>query len=273
MGERQPPPGYVFEASLSPGPLFAVDRVRRTEDGHPCVVKRVARASVEAASLLAREAEILGLLTSGAVGVAPRLIEHGRDAHGPFVVMEAVGAPVLAGRVLRADVATRAWGTLVRTLAALHEACDELGPLGIVHRDLSPSNLHVAEDGSEARVVDFALASYRDAPVTDDGAFRGTVVYAAPEVARGDRDVDARADLFSLAAAFLHAATGVAPRSGTSFAALLAAAAETPISVYDAARLAQLPAPLARALLACVAFERSERPARARGLFVLIERP
>jgi eukaryotic-like serine/threonine-protein kinase len=70
-------------------------------------------------------------------------------------------------------------------------------PLGIVHRDISPSNLMVAYDGS-VKVVDFGVAKAADRITeTHSGAVKGKISYLSPEQARGQR-VDQRSDLFSL---------------------------------------------------------------------------
>ena len=111
----------------------------------------------------------------------------------------------------------------------------------------------------------------------DDGAFRGSLLHCAPEVARGEKPT-ARADLFALAASILHVATGVSPRAQDAHgyagaAALLAAAAERPVGAYDAlapARRAALGPHVLDALRACLAFDPGARPARAADLLVLI---
>jgi serine/threonine protein kinase len=137
-------------------------------------------------------------------------------------------------------------------LADVHEK-------GIVHGDLSPRNVLVADDGEDARLVDFGFARIDAEPAAAGGSFRGTVLYAAPEVARGET-ADERSDLFALAASFLHAATGAPPRSASNAAALLALAGESAVAVDSAARF---PPPLTR----CLAFSPDERPRSARAVF------
>ena len=282
MAVRMQPRGYSLVRALSPGPLFATSLVQRDVDGALCVVKRAARAEEEAETQLAREAEILHVLR-GARGAAPQLAERGADASGPFVVMHqlpwetlAASAPSLGDSAFRLH-ATRA---LFASLASIHEASDARGPLAIVHGDVAPTNAYVDPKGRAAAFADFGLARYRIVDPAgntvrrgppEDGAFRGTLLYAAPELARGDRDIDPRADLFALAASILHASTGVAPRRASSFAALLGEAAEDPVTAYDALAPSLFAPHLARALLACLAFDRASRPTRARDLFVVID--
>jgi hypothetical protein len=84
----------------------------------------------------------------------------------------------------------------------------------------------------------------------------------APEVARGERPT-AVSDLFSLAAVLLYAATGNAPRSGGSFVALLASAAESPVLGPEHASFAAR-GPGHAAIVRCLAHEPGRRPASAR---------
>ena len=85
--------------------------------------------------------------------------------------------------------------------AGLHHAHERKGydgkPLGIVHRDVSPSNLMVSYEGT-VKVVDFgvAKAEHRSA-VTQAGTVKGKIAYMSPEQCKGG-DVDRRSDLFSL---------------------------------------------------------------------------
>jgi serine/threonine-protein kinase len=84
-------------------------------------------------------------------------------------------------------------------LVQLHTAKDPEGkPLGIVHRDISPKNLMVGEDG-RMRLIDLGLgkSNVQDWK-TRTGVVMGSVGYMPPEQARGER-VDARADLYSIA--------------------------------------------------------------------------
>jgi serine/threonine protein kinase len=87
------------------------------------------------------------------------------------------------------------------TAAGLHHAHERTGidgrPLGIVHRDVSPSNLMVSYEGN-IKVVDFGVAkATRRAIETRSGQVKGKISYLSPEQCRG-APVDRRSDLFSL---------------------------------------------------------------------------
>ena len=83
-------------------------------------------------------------------------------------------------------------------LHAAHELRDDKGQeLGIVHRDVSPQNVFVTQDGA-VKVVDFGIALARDRlSQTNTGTLKGKFGYMAPEHASGG-DVDRRADVWSL---------------------------------------------------------------------------
>ena len=92
-------------------------------------------------------------------------------------------------------------------------------PLGIVHRDVSPENVMVSARG-EVKLLDFGVVKAAEGRVarTEIGVVKGNVTYMSPEQARG-LDVDARADLFSLALVMYTLATGsrsTAPRPPTA---------------------------------------------------------
>lgn len=78
-----------------------------------------------------------------------------------------------------------------------HELRDRAGELlGIVHRDVTPSNLFLTESGV-AKVHDFGVAKAKDSTSTESGAVKGKFAYMAPEQLAGGA-VDRRADIFGL---------------------------------------------------------------------------
>jgi eukaryotic-like serine/threonine-protein kinase len=183
----------------------------------------------------------------------PRYVASGEDAHGPWLVLEHVEGEPLASRIGTADPAwvARAARSAFAALAGLHAE-------GVVHGDLSPDNVMLPADAHSATLLDFGLASWPEAPPMPAGPFRGTLLYAAPEVARGEAP-DARSDAFALAASLLHVASGEPPRGTATQAAMLLSAGEQPIEPWARRAAASLPAEVARALVACCAFEREQR--------------
>jgi serine/threonine protein kinase len=130
-----------------------------------------------------------------------------RHASGPYAVT-AVPLPL-----------AQAVGIVASAAAGLHYAHDRLGPggepLGIVHRDVSPSNVLVSYDGA-VKVSDFGIAKWAyQRTRTQEGTLKGKFAYMSPEQCRG-RAVDRRSDVFALGAILYEMTTGAAPFSGAS---------------------------------------------------------
>jgi serine/threonine protein kinase/tetratricopeptide (TPR) repeat protein len=101
---------------------------------------------------------------------------------------------------------------------------EQMRPLGIVHRDVSPQNVLISWEG-EVKVTDFGIAKARDMlgegeDEPKQNQLQGKYPYMSPEQARGDK-VDARSDLFSLGTVLYEMLTGVNPfRASTTFETL-----------------------------------------------------
>ncbi len=98
--------------------------------------------------------------------------------------------------------------------ASLDYACQALRALdyaharGVVHRDISPSNMIVTEDGT-LKLTDFGLAKSRtDIRLTQTGTIIGSLHYTSPEQVQGQTVVDIRADIYSLGALLFEMVTG-----------------------------------------------------------------
>ena len=94
-------------------------------------------------------------------------------------------------------------------LDAAHKLKDDEGnPLGIVHRDVSPQNILVGTDGA-GRITDFGVArAAARITASRPGMIKGKPCYMAPEQARGDDELDARADVFALGIILWEVLTG-----------------------------------------------------------------
>jgi serine/threonine protein kinase len=197
---------------------------------------------------------------------APGFLSAGDDAEGPWIRMVGVPWPTLSAHLdtrPAADWLARVAAAAFGALTEVHEATGDDGPLGIVHGDLSTGNVAVSPSGDGAVILDFGLAVGRAWPRPPGGEFRGTVLYAAPEVARSE-PFDVRADLHALAAALLHVASAQPPRTARTLAGAIAEAAEVPLAAWAQRAAAELPPPTSATLVRCVSFAADDRPASAR---------
>jgi serine/threonine protein kinase len=91
-------------------------------------------------------------------------------------------------------------GIIMQSLEGLQYAhsrtAEDGSPLGLVHRDINPTNIHVGYDGL-CKIVDFGIAATRSSAVVKSGQFAGKLSYMGPEQVRGDA-LDGRADIFAL---------------------------------------------------------------------------
>lgn len=156
------------------------------------------------------------------------LLEDGR----PYLTMELLRGESLERRLARetrlplAD-AVRITREVLEGLGAAHEA-------GVVHRDVKPANVFLAEteDGVVAKVLDFSVArvaSQGGARVTATGDIVGTPLYLAPEQATGVKTQDHRVDLWAAGVLLYHLLTGEPPFASKQLAELiLKIVSETP---------------------------------------------
>ncbi|MEM7160210.1 MAG: protein kinase [Myxococcota bacterium] len=124
-----------------------------------------------------------------------------------FIAMELVQGPdlrILLREVARSgglplDVALSILAPVASALHYAHDSHDSAGrPLGLVHRDVSPSNVVIGSDGI-AKLVDFGLVkALHQTTVTRTGVLKGKIGYMAPEQLASGQPVDRRTDVFAM---------------------------------------------------------------------------
>jgi serine/threonine-protein kinase len=198
-------------------------------------------------------------------------IDVQKSADGAFMVMEYIEGPSLAA-LMRAADASGEWPpreVLLRVvidvlsgLQAAHELSDNDGaPLHLIHRDVSPHNILVGDDGI-ARITDFGVArAEARLSASTQGKVKGKLAYMAPEHAYGDA-MDRRADIYSAGVVLwellAHQRLFQAEQQGKLLSLVLAGARRSPRAVDDT-----VPEAISEVCMRALAHDPSERFASA----------
>ncbi|MFE8942436.1 protein kinase [Streptomyces sp. NPDC007856] len=197
--------------------------------------------------------EVAAARRVGGAWTAP-VLDADPDAPVPWVATAYAAGPSLAAAV--ADTGPLPAHTVRALGAGLAEALTAVHELGLVHRDVKPSNVLLTVDGP--LLIDFGIARAMDgtASLTSTGVSIGSPGYMAPEQILG-KGVTGAADVFSLGAVLVHAATGEPPFRGDSSAALLYKV------VHEEPELGSLGGELGEVAAACLTKDPASRPTPA----------
>ncbi|MBC7771182.1 MAG: serine/threonine protein kinase [Pyrinomonadaceae bacterium] len=185
------------------------------------VLRGVSHVDVpEAVRRLDREREIIAALDHP--GIAKVYDAGTTEAGFPFVVLEHVSGIRITDA---ADAASMSIHQRVRLFIDVCDAVQHAHDRGIIHRDITPSNILVPRDSAEAtpraKIIDFSIAKVMSGfggqtgvPHTLEGSPIGTPSYMSPEQARGDTVVSVQTDVYSLGAVLYEVLVGVPPFEG-----------------------------------------------------------
>ncbi len=263
MSADVPAPGSIFASKYEildvvgrggMGVVLSARHARLEQTVAIKLLKPELLSDAEARERFEREARAAAKLTSAH---AARIFDVDSTADGvPYMVMELLHGRDLGtifnehARQGRPLEVTDAVDWVLQACIAMAEA----HAAGIVHRDLKPSNLFLAEtsSGPMVKVLDFGISKLvldqEAKELTVTATVLGTPNYMSPEQIMGRKQVDARADLWSLAVILYRALTQNFPFSGahpTALAVAIAREAPTPVDVHGAI----LPEGLAQAIM------------------------
>ncbi|WP_437786958.1 protein kinase domain-containing protein [Sorangium sp. So ce1097] len=256
---------------LDEGGFSRVFAASRREDGLAVALK-IARHRGD--PRFSREAAALRRIGPPAV---PRLLDEGEIEGGfPYLVLERLDGETLA-RWMEAlpGAGAAAPADAARLVDALGAAVDRIHAAGVVHRDLKPENVMVLPAEAPApgvALLDLGLARMMDeargatgegGQPTHTGLRLGSALYMAPEQCLDARDVDARADLYSLGVVAFELLTGRPPFVGDASAVVHAHVALRPPRPSE---LAPVPRAVDEVLLRALAKARVERFGSAHAL-------
>jgi serine/threonine-protein kinase len=224
----------------------------------PCAIKLIRPEQAGDPQILARFEREVRMTARLSHWNTVEIFDYGRTDDGTFFyVMEYLPGLSLEDLLHRHGPlpAARVIHLLRQTCQALREA----HAIGLIHRDIKPGNVFVAQRGGQydvAKLLDFGLVKPVTEPVstrlTQENAISGTPLFMSPEQARGQHDLDGRSDIYSLGAVAYNLLTGRPPFESTSPLEVMIAHARddvTPPSRHQA----DVPADLERVILRCLA--------------------
>jgi eukaryotic-like serine/threonine-protein kinase len=257
---------YRVEKVLGFGGMGVVVSAFRGDLEQRVAVKFLSQAAAErpdAAERFRREARAAAKIRSEHVA---RVLDVGTlDTGLPYMVME-----YLEGNDIADELRQYQWLPILEAVEFILQAIEALAEAhaaGVVHRDLKPGNLFLARraDGSRrVKVLDFGISkalsgsSVEELSLTKTAALIGSPLYMAPEQMRSAKDVDTRADIWSLGAMLYEMLTGQPPYTGESIPQLCAALLhDDPIPLRQ--HRAEIPEGLEQAVLRCLMKDRNHR--------------
>jgi TolB-like protein len=251
---------YELLGFLGSGGMGTVYRARDRELDELVAIKVLKREIAQSPSDLERFRREVKLARKVTHRNVVRTFDIGHDGSDRFLTMQYV-----EGSSLAAQLHSNARWPSDRVVAIATELCDGLRAsheAGVLHGDLKPQNVIITREGRPV-ITDFGIAralvqeSEADDESTDNTLI-GTPTYMAPEQVEGARDLDARADVYALGCMLFRALTGYAPWKGAS---TVATAVMRLVHPPPDARtvVADVPAPLALAVLRCMARARDAR--------------
>jgi serine/threonine-protein kinase len=259
---------YEILGKIAEGASSAVWEARDGETGETVAIKAVSMEEAgwraEVRDRFQQEARLLTLVRHRhVVGVRA----HGETDDGYlYLVLDRLSGETLADRLARPP--RLSWREAAAIAVELGRGLGALHTRGVVHRDLKPANviLHDESGLAVAKIVDLGVskvgAAAADpvlfATLTATGQVLGTPEYMSYEQALGERDVDARADVWALGVVLYEMLAGRRPFTGANVNAVLAAirrGAPPPLGTGQRGT----PEPLARVVARCLTSSRDAR--------------
>jgi len=196
---------FRLDSLLGQGGMGSVWRAHHLTLNSPVALKLIEPSLAthpDARSRFMREAQAAAALRSPHV---VQTFDFGLHDDIPYIAMEMLEGETLADRLDRQKILLPGFTAHVMTHVA--RAVSKAHDAGIVHRDLKPDNVFLVanEDEEIAKILDFGIAKATGASLlesdskTRTGALLGTPYYMSPEQAQGDKTVDWRSDLWSMA--------------------------------------------------------------------------
>jgi Protein kinase domain len=263
---------YRLDSYLGAGGMGVVFRARDLALGRPVAIKTLPRLSTASAVRFRREARFgAALMHPALAAVYAAETWHGR----PLLVLEYLPHGTLASRIASGPLPLR---TVVECAIRISEALAALHEMGVLHRDVKPSNIGFAAN-DDAKLLDFGLARLLtdstlvgdhttlespSAQATESSGIAGTPAYLPPEVIVGRR-YDPAVDLWGLSMSMYEGITGRHPfHDGSALRMMNRIVSEN--APDPRTFRAECTAPITAVLLSSLARDAARRPRDGRAL-------
>lgn len=157
-----------------------------------------------------REAQSAGILSHANIVTIHDVVENSEEGLA-FIAMEYVRGTNLKQVLQEGRPVTQQF--VLDVIAQVGDALDYAHASKVIHRDVKPANILITSEG-RVKITDFGIARLETSNLTLDGQMLGTPNYMAPEQIQGKKEVDYRADLFSLGVVLYEMLTRHKPFSG-----------------------------------------------------------
>ncbi|WP_394839274.1 serine/threonine protein kinase [Pendulispora rubella] len=252
---------YRLERFLGQGGLGIVWAATHVTHGGDFALKFLRTSESARAKRFLREARVTAALRH------PNIV-HVHEAFEPTGLPPVIVMDLLHGEPLRGPMrrmGTIPWNQTAALLRPIVAALAAAHARGVIHRDLKPENVFLT--GDTVKVLDFGLAKLTaieggcaaTAELTRSGHILGTPTYMAPEQVFGEKDIDVRADVWSLGVLAFECLSGRRPIEGRTLGhAIRAFSSGTILQLADVAP--HLPPPVTSLVARMLSVERTKRP-------------
>jgi eukaryotic-like serine/threonine-protein kinase len=212
--------GYRLKQLLGVGGMGRVFEAESQDSGRRVAVKLLSPHLADNPTSLERFKQEGRLASQIVHPFCVFVFEADSDRNQPFIVMELMPGTTLKDLV--DEKGPLPYEEAIRFILNVIDGLQEAHRLGVLHRDVKPSNCFLTTDG-RVKIGDFGLSKSLEAEhsLTRTGAFLGTVLYASPEQVRGEV-IDYSSDVYSVCATLFHLLTGRAPFHHENATAVLA---------------------------------------------------
>jgi serine/threonine-protein kinase len=258
---------YRLSRLIGEGGMGTVWVADDSESGEQVALKFVkdSKGSGKLRRRLLREAKAACAVRHPSVVQVHDIIEL--DDGSPVMVMEFLEGESLAAKLQRdGDIAL---GELTDMMQRVVSAVGTAHALGVVHRDLKPENIFLAQSNgsTQVKILDFGIAKLapsqleaaQSTELTRTGSLLGTPCYMAPEQVWGERDIDHRADIWSLGMIMYEALSGILPTRADNVGQVMKIITTRAIWPLEQA-VPDLPADIAELVNRMLERERDKRP-------------